>query len=149
MNEQNLSDELYEKSRELKKKLIPATFIGIQECKGKTTKFVDSINIDEWNGSRTYVLISFTDDTILLLEDWYVVTDPFLYNSFFIDSDKKGYAYFSDLGKWFEELGLWNPDIADELLKTLVKWHEINYVKSIKEQIQKKLDEISELKEEL
>lgn len=144
----NTSDELYEKAKELENKLLKFKLLKKEEdLIGKTIKNVYHTSISYYNGFRHHILIVFLDESAVLYEDSSIDTSPFLQNSYQIDG--KGEAYLSDLARWLDELGYINQDIANEMLDTLVKWQEANYAKIIKEDIQRKLDEISKLKEKL
>lgn len=144
----NTSDELYEKAKELENKLLKFKLLKKEEdLIGKTIKKVYHTSISYYNGFRHHILIVFSDGSAVLYEDSSMDTSPFLQNSYQLDG--KGEAYLSDLAHWLDDLGYVNQDIADEMLDTLVKWQEANYSRIIKEDIQRKLDEISKLKEKL
>lgn len=144
----NISNELYEKARELERnKLLKIKLLKKEaDAVGKTIKTIHNTLIMHIDLTR-YLLIVFSDETALFYEDSDLNDAPFLQNSYQLDG--KGEAYLTDLAYWLKELGYLNQDVADEMLDTLVKWQEANYVKNIKEDIQRKLDEISKLKEKL
>lgn len=144
----NTSDELYEKAKELENKLLKFKLLKKEEdLIGKTIKKVYHTSISYYNGFRHHILIVFSNGSAVLYEDSSIDTCPFLQNSFQIDG--KGEAYLSDLARWLDDLGYINQNVANEMLDTLVKWQEANYARIIKEDIQRKLDEISKLKEKL
>lgn len=144
----NISDKLYEKAKELENKLLKFKLLKKEEdLIGKTIKKVYHTSISYYNGFRHHILIVFSDGSVVLYEDGSIDTSPFLQNSYQIDG--KGEAYLTDLARWLDDLGYVNQDIADEMLDILIKWQEANYANTIKEDIQRKLDEISKLKEKL
>lgn len=144
----NISDKLYEKAKELENKLLKFNLLKKEEdLIGKTIKKVYHTSISYYNGFRHHILIVFSDGSAVLYEDGSIDTSPFLQNSYQIDG--KGEAYLTDLARWLDDLGYVNQDIADEMLDILIKWQEANYANTIKEDIQRKLDEISKLKEKL
>lgn len=144
----NTSDELYEKVKDLERnKLLKIKLLSKEtDAVGKTIKAIHNTLLMHIDLTR-YVLIVFTDGTALLYEDSDLNDYPVLQNSYQLDG--KGKAYLTDLECWLKELGYVNHNIANELLDTLVKWQEANYAQTIKEDIQRKLDEISKLKEKL
>lgn len=145
----NTSDELYEKAKELEEnKLLKFKLLkSEEELVGKTIKNVYNTSIYYYNGFRRHILMVFSDGSAVLYEESIIDTCPFLQNSYQLDG--KGEAYLTDLARWLDDLGYINQNVANEMLDTLVKWQEANYAKNIKEDIQRKLDEISKLKEKL
>ena len=137
------SDELYKKMKELEKEVLKVQFIKKEDSVGKIVKNIVETSLSFYNGYRPIILIMFTDSTALYYEDGSLMREPFFYNSF--ESSGKGSAYLTDLGWWFKVIGILND--PTDLLYTAIKWQESMYTKRIKEDIQRKLDDISKLKE--
>lgn len=161
------SEELWEKLNELKSKVLKVKLLTFDESIGKLITAI--ITLYDYRNYENAKLFLFENDKALLLdEDQNCVYD---FNTWICDSNystwgKEPHAwsgirsemgsildaqYRSSNGKEHDEkiYDLVDEDVLKEVLKVAVLYEEVKHTESIKEEIQRKLDEISKLKDQL
>ena len=147
---------LYQEIKELEKKLLKIKLITIEESIGKTVKNIHIDNVDFWD-PQLGQLIVFTDNTALFIRNNHVETYlSFIWETFWSDYNNEACCHSREEIRFFLEFEdeIENPlyvniDIFHEILKKAEEYETAKHQESIKEQIQKRLDEISKLKDQL
>lgn len=161
------SEELWKKLNELKSKVLKVKLLNLNESIGKLIKAI--ISLYDYRNSETARLFLFDNDKALLLDERQDCEYDF--NTWICDSNystwgKEPHAwsgirsemrsildaqYIDSNGKEHNEkiYDLVDEDILKEVLKVAVLYEEVKHAENIKEEIQRKLDEISKLKDQL
>lgn len=156
MKEMKTSEVLYKELEELKKKLLNIKLITPPEAIGKTVKNFHVDTIDFWDPETGYLTV-FTDNTALLIVDKWTRQDlSFIYRHLWNDHKNKADVWVGEEAKFFlkfedeKENPLYvNTDILKEMLDKAEEYITARHQESIKAEIQKRLDEISKLKDQL
>lgn len=145
------SEKLYSEIKNLEKKLFNFTFVSQEDAVGKTIKKVYDTWEDSYDGNKHSILIIFEDNTALYFDGVYFSIHPIIWTSHYSDYHNKSWSGTREFTDWLlrDMSELINEDVLQELLALAVKWEDAKHQETLKEEIQRKLDEISKLKEQL
>lgn len=137
------SKELWSELHQGIKSLI--SFNTPESSVGKTVKTVYNAHIRY----TSVVLVQFTDGSVLYHNSKYYDTCPLAISTYYNDSSNKAEAFIGEAMSMFIELGLVSEEQVMPLLELGKQYEQTRHQETIREEIQKRLDEISKLKDEL
>lgn len=139
-----LWSELHQEIRSL------ISFNTEEESVGKTVKAVYHGWIDSVCNHHGVCAIQFTDNSVLYYDGNYYTSYPVLMiRTWYDDFRHGGYAFIDEELKFFIECGFTTKEAAEPLLELGKQYEEAKHAENIKQEIQKHLDEISALKDQL